>query len=230
MIGDKTMIERVCLQAQQSGAESITVATDHFEIKKVVEEVGFKAVMTAEDHPSGSDRIFEAATKLGLADHEVIVNVQGDEPFIPPSMISQVADLVSANSAKMATLCCPIETEQEVLDPNAVKVVFDTKQRSIYFSRSPLPYVRNSENKFEFSNQNHFRHLGIYAYTKQFLTDFISWPESRLEQLERLEQLRVLENGVDIFIDEVKQAPPAGIDTADDLANAVDLVSGSSSK
>ncbi len=225
MIGDKTMIELVCEQVQQAGAKSVTVATDHLEIKKVVEASGFNAVMTAVDHPSGSDRIFEASCLLGLNDDDVIVNVQGDEPFIPPAIISKVAWLVINNNAEMATLCCPIHQQEEVLDPNAVKVVFDSQQRSIYFSRSPLPYVRNADNQFEFSTENHYRHLGIYAYTKAFLGKFIEWPESRLEKLEKLEQLRALENGTDIYIDVVDEAPPAGIDTAEDLAKAIELVS-----
>ncbi|MBV1909491.1 MAG: 3-deoxy-manno-octulosonate cytidylyltransferase [Kangiellaceae bacterium] len=217
MIGDLTMIERVCHQAKQSGATSVTVATDNDEILDVVKQAGFNAVMTREDHVSGSDRIFEAAELIGLSDDAVIVNVQGDEPFIPSENIVQVAGLLKKNNARMATLCCEIDAE-EAGDANAVKAIYDKNNKAIYFSRSKIPFVREPE----LSQQEsvYYRHIGIYAYTKSLLGDFVKWPESHLESLEKLEQLRVIENGESIYIDVLKTAPPAGIDTPADLARA----------
>lgn len=216
-IGGKSMIERVCLKAADSGAQSVTVATDHFKIKQCVEKAGFKAVMTREDHVSGSDRLYEAAGILGLAHDDIIVNVQGDEPFIPSENISQVAELMKVKAARMATLCCPIDSA-EADEPNIVKVIFDKNSKAIYFSRSKIPYQREPEQIV--SDQCYFRHIGIYAYTRSLLADFVAWPESHLECLEKLEQLRVIENGESIYVDVLKCAPPAGIDTPEDLVRA----------
>lgn len=215
-IGGISMIERVCQRAGQSGAQSITVATDHLEIVQCVEGAGYNAVMTREDHVSGSDRIFEAAEILGLEDDAIIVNVQGDEPFIPSENILQVAKLISAKNARMATLCCPIESD-EANDPNTVKVIFDKSSKAIYFSRSKIPFIRDLQPAVA---NPYYRHIGIYAYTKSLLADFVSWPESNLENLEKLEQLRVIENGDSIYVDVLKSAPPAGIDTPYDLERA----------
>lgn len=220
MIGDKTMIERVCEKAKNSGAKSITVATDHKAIYDCVVGAGYQAVMTREDHVSGSDRLFEAANILGLDNEDVIVNVQGDEPFIPSENIAQVARIITTKNARMATLCCAIDSLHEVNDPNAVKVIFDTNNKAIYFSRSPIPYIRGQELQDTNLDKIFFRHIGIYAYTKSLLADFVNWPEAKLESLEKLEQLRVLENGESIYLQVLKKAPPAGIDTQDDLLRA----------
>ncbi len=214
-IGELTMIERVCIQASKSGAKSITVATDHLDIKACVENAGFDVVMTREDHVSGSDRIYEAAQKIGLDKHDVVVNVQGDEPFIPSENISLVAALLSSDHAKMATLCCSMDSK-EAQDPNAVKVIFDKQGKAIYFSRAQIPFVREPHEQ----SVSYFRHIGIYAYRVSLLEQFVNWPESQLESLEKLEQLRVLENGEAIMIKALTKAPPAGIDTPDDLARA----------
>lgn len=224
IIGNKTMIEHVCDRAKESGALSITVATDHLEIKKRVENAGFKAVMTRKDHASGSDRIFEAANIIRLKNDDIIVNVQGDEPFIPSDNILQVATLIKQHKTKMATLCCSITSEEEANDPNAVKVIFDKNNKAIYFSRSTIPFNRSGEqlNKSLFSTDQHFRHIGIYAYKKSFLSEFITWPESSLEKLEKLEQLRVIENGESIYLACLKDIPAAGIDTPQDLKIAND--------
>jgi 3-deoxy-manno-octulosonate cytidylyltransferase (CMP-KDO synthetase) len=221
MIGNMTMIERVCHQAKKSGAQSITVATDHLKIKRCVEDAGFKAVMTRDDHVSGSDRIFEAAQTIGLDEESIIVNVQGDEPFIPSSNITQVANLLITKKARMATLCCPIDS-MEAEDPNSVKVLFDKNQKAIYFSRSKIPYIRESETKIK--STSFYRHIGIYAYTKSLLQEFVKWPESHLESLEKLEQLRVIENGESIYVDALDTVPAAGIDTPSDLERANQFV------
>ena len=219
-IGDRAMIEHVCQKAVESGAKSVTVATDHQQIADCVEAAGFKAVMTNSEHASGSDRIYEACEILGLSDDDIVVNVQGDEPFIPSENILQVADLIKKHNTNMATLCCPIEDAHEAENPNAVKVIFDKNHKAIYFSRSTIPFVREVDEKSKFSLGNHFRHIGIYAYTKSFLSQFVSWSESQLEKLEKLEQLRVIENGESIYLDVLNNPPPAGIDTHQDLDEA----------
>ncbi|PCI68538.1 MAG: 3-deoxy-manno-octulosonate cytidylyltransferase [Gammaproteobacteria bacterium] len=219
-INDKEMILHVCERAKESGAKSITVATDHLDIKRVVDNAGFTAIMTRIDHESGSDRIYEAAELLNLEDDDIIVNVQGDEPFIPVANIQQVANIISNTSANMATLCCGIDSDEEANNPNAVKVIFDLNRKAIYFSRSIIPFVRTESLTSKFNPDNHFRHIGIYAYTKKFLKQFVNWPISKLELLEKLEQLRVIENGAAIYLDVLDLAPPAGIDTPEDLVRA----------
>jgi len=223
LIGNKAMIEHVCLKAKKSGAESVTVATDNEEILTRVKEAGFNAVMTNANHPSGSDRIFEAANKIGLTENDIIVNVQGDEPFIPSKNIKQVADIAKKNLNAMATLCCRITDVEEIENPNAVKARFDKNNKAIYFSRSVIPFARDANSSQKITQQlmqNYYRHIGIYAYSKSFLASFVSWPESSLEGCEKLEQLRTIENGEAIYLDVLNQAPPAGIDTAEDLIRA----------
>lgn len=222
-IGDKPMIVHVCEQASKSGAESITVATDHHEIVNAVESAGFRAVLTKVDHPSGSDRVCEAAQLAGLSSQDIIVNVQGDEPFIPPENIALVASLVDDKTNHMGTLCCEIHTAKEALDPNAVKVVFDINNRALYFSRSIIPFNRNQVVAIDKPlSSRHFRHIGIYAYRLAFLEQFIKWSPSSLEIAESLEQLRVLENGYSIAIASLNIAPPHGVDTPADLQAARD--------
>ena len=218
-IGDKEMILHVCESAVSSGAKSVTVATDNHKIQSIVEQAGFSAVMTREEHESGSDRIFEAAEYLGLAADDVIVNVQGDEPFIPSKNISQVASIIENTNAQMATLCCKISDKNEALDANIVKVIFDKNNKAIYFSRSLIPFNRNAEHSTN-DAQVYYRHIGIYAYTTAFLKQYVNWPVSKLEQAETLEQLRVLENGGEIFLEVLQETPQAGIDTKKDLDRA----------
>ncbi len=217
MIGNKSMIEHVCNRAEESGALSVTVATDHPDIKDCVEEAGYNAVITGSQHLSGSDRINEAANRLGFDSNDIVVNVQGDEPLIPSSNIALVASLIEKYNAEMTTLCCPISDIKQVTDPNIVKLVFDNNNKALYFSRSPIPFVREISNTTVLDLSNYFRHIGIYAYRKAFLEKFTQWQESTLEKSERLEQLRALQNGVAIHLDILKESPPAGVDTAEDL-------------
>jgi len=212
------MIEHVCHRAKESGAESITVATDHDEILNCVQRAGFNAVLTRVDHASGSDRIYEAAQLLDLTDSEIIVNIQGDEPFIPSQNISLVAELISKHQTKMATLCTPILDQEEINNPNTVKVVFDCNKKAIYFSRAAIPFERDLDTRS--IKCNYYRHIGIYAYTKSFLSQYVLWPESNLEKMEKLEQLRVIENGANIYLDVLDTPPPAGIDTPEDFERA----------
>ncbi len=221
MIGDKPMIVHVCERAKQSGAKSITVATDNQQIIDEVNRFGFKAVLTKSDHQSGSDRVYEAAKLIGLNESDIVVNVQGDEPFIPAENISLVASLIESNSISMSTLCSKIILAEEVLNPNNVKVIFDKNNKAIYFSRSVIPFCRDQIIKEgDILPFDYFRHIGIYAYKIGFLKEFISWQPSEHELCESLEQLRVIDNGGEIKIAQLDKAPPHGVDTQTDLEKA----------
>lgn len=223
------MIIRVVEQALQSGAQSVVVATDDCRVEKIVSAADYQVVMTSNKHQSGSDRVAEVAEKLGWSEECIVVNVQGDEPLIPPGVISQVARLVSAEHkpesdqvASVATLFVPIQSKAELFDPNAVKVVTDINGRALYFSRAPLPW-----SQAEFGQASHSvstpqewkRHVGIYAYTVRALRNFVALPASRLELIEHLEQLRMLANGVQIKTELACVHVPGGIDTPEDYEN-----------
>lgn len=217
------MIVRVAEQARASGATEVVVATDDERVCAVVAQHGHEAMMTREDHVSGSDRVMEVVHTRGWGDDKVIVNVQGDEPLIPPTVIDQVAALLTVDAtAQMATLCERVTDYESIKDPNAVKVVFDAVGRALYFSRAPIPWDRD-----RFANGvpaqgtpagNWFRHIGIYGYRTKALSAFCAWPPGRLESLESLEQLRFMENGVSIVIAEACADVPGGVDTPEDLA------------
>ncbi len=221
----KTMIERVAMQAKKSGASRVIVATDSNLVADAVKLDGVEVCMTSEKHNSGSERLAEVCNILNFSDDEIVVNVQGDEPLIPPCLIDQVAEDLDTSSAPMATLAVPITEYEEVFNPNAVKVVFDENGSALYFSRAPIPYERDtfgSQNKV--SKFQHYRHLGIYAYRSGFLKKFVSWKSSLLEDCEKLEQLRVLDHGEKIHVAVAKEIPPAGIDTPDDLEKVIAYV------
>ena len=220
-IAGKPMIQHVYEAAVAGGATSVTVATDDQRIESAVRNAGGVAVMTGRDHASGSDRIAEACGVLGLADDEVVVNVQGDEPQMPPSLIRQVAGLlVARENAVMATLCTPFTGAGEFADSSAVKVVLGSEDRALYFSRAPVPWrcSRESSGLSGEAWQGAFRHLGIYAYRCGYLHTFSGRGPCPLELRERLEQLRVLWHGESIACAVAVEAPPPGVDTADDLA------------
>ena len=178
--------------------------------------------MTRPEHPSGTDRLQQVAQELGVADAHIVVNVQGDEPLIPPQVIDQVAANLAAHArAGIATLCEQITTHAELTSPNAVKVVRNADGMALYFSRAPIPYPRDAfmqDREVMPATGNWYRHIGIYAYRTQFLHRYVTWPPAPQEQLECLEQLRALHHGVDIHVDEACQRVPAGVDTQDDLA------------
>lgn len=227
MIGSKTMIQRVYERAAAAGAAEVIVATDDQRIIDAVEAFGGRAMMTSAHHNSGTERIAEVIDYLAIADDQVVVNVQGDEPFIPPEIIRQVADnLANQKVAQMATLAVPIESLEEVQSPHAVKVVTDVNGYALYFSRAPIPYERDglTQNRMgEFADYR--RHIGIYAYRAGFVWRYIEWEPSPLEQIESLEQLRVLWYGERIHVAEAIALPPAGIDTPADLERANLVVS-----
>ena len=178
--------------------------------------------MTAPSHPSGTDRLQEAVSALGLPDESIVVNVQGDEPLIPPEVIDQVAaNLARAQGCGMATLCEPLESVDAFFDPNIVKLVRDEQSRAIYFSRAPIPWPRDafaSDRSRLPEGFRPLRHIGIYAYRVSFLHHFVAWPLGVLEGRESLEQLRALEHGVGIHADEACAPIPGGVDTPADLA------------
>lgn len=221
MIAGKPMVQHVWEQACKSSAQQVVVATDDQRIVDACNAFGAHVVLTRADHESGTDRLAEVATQLGLASDAIVVNVQGDEPMIPPQVIDQVAANLAAHpEARMATLAEPIEDAQTLFNPNVVKVVSDINGLALTFSRSTLPWARDD---FALHPDTlpagvpYRRHIGIYAYRAGFLHDFVSWGPCWLENTERLEQLRALWHGVRIHVADVLEAPPAGVDTPEDL-------------
>ena len=221
-IAGKPMIQHVYERACQSNAARVVIATDHADIEAAAKKFGADVVMTSVHHESGTDRLHEVAQQLRFADEDIVVNVQGDEPLIPPAVIDQVAQLIARHdSASMATLCERIVDAALLFDPNVVKVVFDCFARALYFSRAPIPWSRDT---FAWgqpaalpASVQYYRHIGIYAYRVELLRQFVSWPVSPLERTEKLEQLRALENGADIRIAQACAPIPGGVDTAADL-------------
>ncbi|MBL4743455.1 MAG: 3-deoxy-manno-octulosonate cytidylyltransferase [Cycloclasticus sp.] len=218
-IAGKEMILLVCDKADQAGADEVVVATDDQRILDCVKQAGFNAVMTSQSHNSGTERLAEVANTLQWDDDVVVVNCQGDEPLIPPELIQKAAfALMEQELADVASLCAPIKDSEEVVNPNAVKVVRDVNDYALYFSRAPIPWDRDNfpENRAA-ATLNHFRHIGIYSYTVGFLRRYITWPACALEKIESLEQLRILHQGERIIVPAVGQAPEAGVDTQEDL-------------
>lgn len=215
-IAGKPMIQHVWERAQQSAAQHVIIATDHPEIADVARGFGADVALTSPDHPSGTDRLQEVVAQQGLPDGRIVVNVQGDEPLIPPAVINQVAQLLQAHpQADMATLCEAIHEREAFEDSNCVKVVSDENGRALYFSRGQIAYPRDGV----LANQPWgYRHIGIYAYRTGFLHRFVSWPPCVLEQTEKLEQLRALYKGSAIYVAEACETIPAGVDTERDLA------------
>lgn len=214
------MVEQVRRRALESGAERVVVAADDPQIVERIHRFGGEAVLTATTHRCGSERLAEAARLLGLGDEEIVVNLQGDEPGMDPALIRAVAKLLAAAPAPVATVAVPIQKTEELLDPHAVKVALAGDGRALYFSRAPIPWRRDDFPPTSATLPapgSHWRHLGLYAYRQAFLQDYASWPASALEDLEALEQLRIIERGYSIFVHRAQQAPVAGVDTADDL-------------
>ena len=227
----KSMVERVALQALKSGAKQVIVATDDKRVvetlKPLCETHAIDVCMTSEHHESGTDRLAEVCQIYQFPENEIIVNVQGDEPLIPETVICQVADNLHKNKqASMATLSAPIDDFEDVFNPNAVKVVSDKNNLALYFSRASIPWDRDSfslENQQKKEvNQTHLqRHIGIYAYRVSFLQQYAALDVSPLEKIEKLEQLRVLWHGFKIDVQQAIVIPPAGIDTPDDLRRVI---------
>jgi len=218
-INGKPMIVHVLERARESGAERIIVATDHDDVARAVEAAGGEVCVTRADHQSGTERLAEVIEKCGFSDDTAIVNVQGDEPTIPPVIIRQVAENLKNSQVGMATLAVPIHSAEEAFNPNAVKVVMDAEGYALYFSRATIPWDRDrfAESR-ETIGDTLLRHIGIYGYRAGFIRRYVSWPASPLEQIEMLEQLRVLWYGEKIHVAVAQQVPGTGVDTPEDLA------------
>lgn len=218
----KPMLQHVYERACESEALKVIIATDDQRIADTAKAFGAEVCMTSSDHPSGTDRLQEVVHSLGFYADDIVVNVQGDEPLIPPRIINQVAhNLMAMPEAGIATLSEPIESIEALLNPNVVKVISDRQGMALYFSRATLPWPRNA---FQSGDQSVMpegfawqRHIGLYAYRVRLLNDFVTWPPAALEEVECLEQLRALWNGVRIHVAPADEAPPTGVDTPEDL-------------
>lgn len=216
MFQHKPIIEHVYNNACESNALSVLIATDDERIVHAAANFDAEVCMTSSAHQSGTDRIAEAVQMKGWDDDEIIVNVQGDEPQMSAANIKQVAALsAKSDNSSIATLCYRLMSVQEYEDHNVVKVVKDKSGRALYFSRSAIPYLKDVDPKI-LKKQLVFRHVGIYAYHVAYLKKFVQMPPSNLEKIERLEQLRALEAGDSIVVDECQENPGIGVDTMDD--------------
>ena len=227
-IAGKPMIQHVWEKTQQAGANRVIIATDHEEIEQVAKTFGAEVCMTSTEHNSGTERLAEVIQKMAITDDEIIVNVQGDEPLIPPVIIQQVAQNLAENQVNMATLAVKLETKEELFNPNCVKVVTDQKGIALYFSRAAIPFARDyfaDCNDAFVASQPYLRHIGIYAYRAKFVNQYIRWQPTVLEKLESLEQLRALWYGEKIHVELAKEAPQVGVDTLEDLERVRQILS-----
>jgi 3-deoxy-manno-octulosonate cytidylyltransferase (CMP-KDO synthetase) len=219
MLANRPLIQWVWESARSSGAASVVVATDDERILQAALKFGADCLMTSPRHASGTDRIAEVAQMRGLPLGDIVVNLQGDEPMMPPSVIREIAAALDARPAvDIATAVAPIGSLQEFLDPSCVKALRGLDGRALYFSRAPVPWPRDNviEGRPTLFD-GAWRHIGIYGYRVRSLLEFAALPPSRLESAEKLEQLRALENGMSIHLVSLAEAPPPGVDTAEDL-------------
>lgn len=214
-INGKPMVVRVMEKAIASGADRVIVATDHLKVLETVKNAGGEACMTRDDHQSGTERLAEVITFFNIKNREIVINMQGDEPFISPDLVSQVAENLSKSKAVIATLATPIVEEADVNDPHIVKVIIDAYSYAIYFSRATIPW--SSDSFFynsKYTTRNKFlRHIGIYAYHAEFILRYTALPPSPIEKIESLEQLRALWYGEKIHVALASKVPGIGIDT-----------------
>ena len=221
LIDGRPMLQHVHERALRSGADEVWIATDDARIESACRQFGARVLLTSPSHQSGTDRIAEVARHMSWPDDDIVVNVQGDEPQVPPAIIRQVAELLERSSwAGIATLATPIESADEFLDPNVVKVAVTAEGRALYFSRAPIPCAREGaasgsirQTRYDLAR----RHLGLYAYRVKVLARLAALPPTPLEQIEKLEQLRALENGMEIVVATSIESPGRGVDTEADL-------------
>ncbi len=225
LLAGRPLLEHVYRRAVASGALEVVIATDDSRIRAVAEGFGATVCMTAPEHPSGTDRLAETAAQCGWPDDAIVVNVQGDEPGLPPALVRQVAaDLAAHPAAGIATACTRADTAAEVFDPNAVKVVRDAEGYALYFSRAPIPWQRDAFHSTGAPpvalppTTAWLRHIGLYAYRVAVLRRYPTLTPAPAEQAEALEQLRALWHGIRIHVMDAAQAPPPGVDTEADLA------------
>lgn len=228
-LGGKPLIQHVWQRAIESSAKSVVIATDDERIVTTARDFGAEVVLTSPDHQSGSDRIAESADQLGWPDEQAVVNLQGDEPLMPASCLDQVAALLDERAdCDVASLYWPITDAEEVLNPNAVKVVTAIDGRALYFSRSPVPYERSYADISAalVAGKRWKRHLGLYAYRLSALRRFTAMSPTPLEMSERLEQLRIMEQGGQIAMARANEFIPPGVDTSDDLERLREIIEG----
>jgi 3-deoxy-manno-octulosonate cytidylyltransferase (CMP-KDO synthetase) len=227
-LGGEPLVVHVARRALAAGAREVWVATDDARIRDALQGTEVQVAMTSAHHASGSDRLAECADIAGWGDDALVVNLQGDEPFAPPAGIRAVAETLAAGSADMATLAVPIEDAETLFDPNAVKLVRADNGDALYFSRAPIPWHRDAfaRSRDTLPPGQWLRHIGIYAYRAGFLRRYAKMPPGRLEQVESLEQLRVLEAGFRIAVALTPEPFPPGVDTPEDLARAEDVLKG----
>ncbi len=219
MIGDKSVLQHSYLAAKKSQAKRVVIAADDEKLVKLATAFGAEVVLTSKTHESGTDRLAECVQQLQLSDEEIIVNLQGDEPFMPSALIDLCAiTLANDNLAPVSTLAARLHNAADIDNPNAVKVVINQLGHALYFSRAGIPF--NRDNVALDIGQHYFHHLGIYAYRAGFLKQYSQLPKSHLEHIEKLEQLRILDSGGKIAVAIVDEKPPKGIDTEDDLIAA----------
>ncbi len=220
-IGGRPMVQHVHERAMESGADRVIVATDDSRIADAAERFSAEVCMTSGTHPTGTDRLAEVIEKCRLGEDEIIVNLQGDEPLMPATLVHQVAQgLVEHREASVATLCSRIHDAGELFDPHAVKVVMDNNGYALYFSRASVPWDRDAfsvTTDILPERSEHYRHIGLYAYRAGFVSEYVKWPRCSLEEMESLEQLRVLWNGCRIHVGLVTVPPGHGVDTEGDL-------------
>ena len=219
LIGDRPLIQWVWQCARQSGAVSVVIATDDVRIFDAAAAFGADVELTSPEHTSGTDRIAEVVRAKRLNPDEVVVNLQGDEPMMPPAVVQEVAQSLSLRPQfDIATAVAPIRSLAEFLDPSCVKALRARQGEALYFSRAPVPWPRDDvADGLPKRFAGAWRHVGIYAYRVRSLLQFASWPPTPLEQTEKLEQLRALEHGMRIHLVELSEPPPAGVDTPADL-------------
>ena len=220
------MVIHVVKQSLKSKANEVVVATDDQNIFDVVSKYGFKVMMTNINHKSGTDRIAEVVNSMGWSDNEIVVNVQGDEPFIDPLLINQVAEYLDRKGDMLvSTACHPISDYNDFISPNNVKVVLDKNSQALYFSRAPIPFPRDEFTQKIIGKEGFYKHIGIYAYRAKFLKGYNDLGQAVLEDIEKLEQLRILYAGYKIGVVRSKDAPITGVDTPEDLAKVRKLLS-----
>lgn len=228
-IAGKPMIQHVYERAIESGAERVIIATDDKRIQQAAESFGAMVCMTAAAHRSGTERLAEVIDTFQIEDDHIVINLQGDEPLLPPGCLQQVAKALDEDKdASVATLCTHVKSVEEIFDPHAVKVVLDHRQHALYFTRAPVPWDREHFNEQSTLSEEQLsvyrRHIGLYAYRAGFVKKYIQLPVTDLEQIESLEQLRVMWHGYSIVVPLAKEVPGPGVDTAEDLETVRKLI------
>jgi 3-deoxy-manno-octulosonate cytidylyltransferase (CMP-KDO synthetase) len=234
-LAGKPMIQHVYERAAESGADRVIIATDNQSIVDAIRKINAEVVLTSESHRSGTERIAEVVQKMELEDSSIIVNVQGDEPLIEPEIIKNVANnLAEHQKASIATVATPITVSEEFYNPNVVKVVMDSDNCALYFSRAPIPWPRDFYIGKEFSELKSlelpqtditfYRHIGIYAYSAEFVKTYVRLPQSKLEKVEALEQLRALSNGYRISVLITSKSSGFGVDTQEDFDKVKEII------